>query len=100
MRPSWEAFDVASYGKQLGLITERLRDLSRRGGGTPSAQAAEAQDKRVEIARRIEAIKAQECARDANALERHPRGARRRGGDGFERLASRLRALLQAPPSR
>ena len=51
MRPSGEAFDVASYGKRLGLITERLRDLSRRG-------------------------------------------------DGFERLAARLRPLLGAPPSR
>ena len=95
-----EAFDVASYGKQLGLITELLLDLSRRSDGTPSKEAAEAQDKLVEIARRIEAIKGQEYVRDADALERQLREARRRGGDEFEQLAARLRPLLQAAPPR
>jgi hypothetical protein len=92
-----EAFDVASYGKQLGLITELLLDLSRRSGNAPSPEAAEARDKLAEIARRIEAIKAEEYARDADALERQLREAQRRGGAEFEQLAARLRPLLARP---
>lgn len=106
-----EAFDVASYGRQLGLITELLLDLARRSAGEASPQADEARDKLVEIVRRIEAIKAREYARedaqeaarggalDAGALERQLRAAQRRGGAEFEELAARLRPLLQRLPS-
>lgn len=94
-----EAFDVVSYGKQLGLITELLLDLSRRSAGEPSPQAVEAQGKLVEIARQIEAIKSREYARDAAELERQLREAQRRGGVEFERLAARLRPLLERPPA-
>jgi hypothetical protein len=92
-----EAFDVASYGKQLGLVTELLLDLSRRSGGAPSAEAAEAQQKLQDIARRIEAIKAQEYAREVEALEQQLRAAQRRGGAEFDQLAARLRPLLEPP---
>lgn len=94
-----EAFDVASYGKQLGLITELLLDLSQRSEGTPSAKAAGAQAKLEDIARQIDAIKAQEYARDADVLEQQLREAQRRGGAEFERLAARLRPLLDGPPA-
>ena len=92
-----EAFDVASYGKQLGLITELLLDVSRRSSGAPSAEAAKAQRKLQDIARRIEAIKAQEYAREAEDLEEQLRAAQRRGGAEFEQLAARLRPLLEPP---
>ncbi len=94
-----EAFDVASYGKQLGLVTELLLDLSRRSGGAPSPQAAEALDKLLDIARRIEAIKAQAYAQEADELERQLREVQRRGGADFEQLAARLRPLLEPPPA-
>jgi hypothetical protein len=92
-----EAFDVASYGKQLGLLTELLLDLSRGSVGTPSPQAAEALDKLQDISRRIEAIKAQAYAEEADGLVRQLRAAQRRGGADFEQLAARLRPLLEPP---
>lgn len=91
------AFEVASYGKQLGLITDLLLDVAQRSGGTPSPEAAQARDKLVEIARRIEAIKDREYSLDAALLERQLREAQRRGGADFERLATRLRPLLERP---
>ena len=92
------AFDVASYGKQLGHITEVLLDLAQRTEGTPSPKAAEARGKLEEIARRIEAIKEFEYRLEADLLEQQLRDAQRRGGADFERLASRLRPLLERLP--
>jgi hypothetical protein len=88
------AFDVASYGKQLGHITDLLLDLAQRIDGAPSAKAAEARDKLADIARRIEAVKEFEYRLDADLLEQQLREAQRRGGSDFERLAARLRPLL------
>jgi len=94
-----QAFDVASYGKQLGLITELLLDVARRSEGAPSPEAAEAYGKLADIARRIEAIKAREHSLDAALLERQLREVQRRGGADFEQLAARLRPLLEPPPA-
>lgn len=90
-----QAFDVASYGKQLGLITDLVLDLSRRSGGTPSAEAVEARTKLAEIAQRIEDIKDREHALDADGLEQQLRDLQRRDGAAFDRLAARLRPLLE-----
>jgi hypothetical protein len=91
------AFDVASYGKQLGLISELLLDVARRSEGTPSAEAVEARDKLADIVRRIEAIKDFEYRLDADLLEQQLRDAQRHGGAAFEQLAARLRPLLERP---
>ena len=51
-----QAFDVASYGRQLGLITELLLDLAAQQ--QPSTKAGrEAQVRLAEISARIEALK-------------------------------------------
>lgn len=63
-----KAFDVASYGKQLGLITEVLIDLAERG----QPRSAPAEDAVVELKRirdEIEAIKAAEYAEELQQLE-------------------------------
>jgi hypothetical protein len=93
------AFDVASYGRQLGHITELLLDLAQHADGALSPKAAEARGKLDEISRRIEAVKELEYRLDADLLEQRLREAQRRGGADFDRLAARLLPLLERPPS-
>jgi hypothetical protein len=51
-----QAFDIASYGRQLGLITDLLLDLAaQQPPDTP--QGLEAQARLAEIRARIEALK-------------------------------------------
>lgn len=51
-----KAFEVASYGRQLGLITELLLDLaSQQPPATPAGRKAQA--RLAEIQARIEALK-------------------------------------------
>lgn len=59
-----KAFEVASYGKQLGLITEVLIDLARQAG-THSPQAAESLARLERIAAEIDSIKHLEGRRAA-----------------------------------
>ncbi|CAM3766096.1 hypothetical protein [Roseateles saccharophilus] len=68
-----QAFEVASYGHQLGLITEALIDLAER-------QQAESEPLRElrAIRDRIEAIKAGEHERELAALEARVRQLRAR----------------------
>jgi hypothetical protein len=55
-----QIFDVASYGRQLGLITEVL--LANTSKGTvPPRQAAKAQARLEEVYREVEAVKARNC---------------------------------------
>lgn len=89
-----QAFDVASYGKQLGLISELLLDLTEPGQNALPPKAAEARRELQRIASEIEAIKQREYRLDAERLERELREAQRRGGADFERLAARLKPLL------
>jgi hypothetical protein len=90
-----QAFDVASYGKQLGLISELLLDLTEPGQDALPPKAAEARRELQRIADEIEAIKQREYRLDAQGLERQLREAQRRGGADFDRLAARLRPLLE-----
>ena len=64
-----DAFDVATYGKQLGLINEALLGLSGRGAVTP-AQANLALDRLEEIRVKIESLKKR---RSASPLSRTSR---------------------------
>ena len=88
-----QAFDVASYGRQLGWITEVLIGLAEREG-VPAGQAAESLRKLRQVRDEIERIK--DAAHDAEVedLARRVAQVRRRGGTRAARLRARLR---QAP---
>jgi hypothetical protein len=91
-----QAFVVASYGKQRGLISELLLDLTEPVQNALPPKAAQARRELQRITGEIEAIEQREYRLDAERLERQLREARRRGGADFERLAARLRPLLDA----
>ncbi len=55
-----KAFEVASYGRQLGLITEVLLAQNEQGAVTPE-QGALALERLKEIHEQIEAVKAEEA---------------------------------------
>ena len=72
-----QAFDVASYGDQLGVITKLLLEWAERlpaDTQMASAPLAELRD----IHARIEAIKDDECERELRALEARAEVLRRR----------------------
>ncbi len=91
-----KAFAVASYGKQLGLITEVLIAQAEQTG-SPTPQAAESLAKLKAIAREIEAIKTGEYEQTAIDLEAQLQELQRRGGPRYAQLSERLLPLLQAP---
>ena len=91
-----KAFSVASYGKQLGLITEVLIAQAEQVG-SPTPQAAESLAKLKAIAREIEAIKTGEYEQTAIDLEAQLQELQRKGGPRYAQLSERLLPLLQAP---
>ncbi len=88
-----QAFAVASYGKQLGLITEVLLQLAE-ASPEPSATSAASIDRLKEIRDEIERIKHAEYARVADALTEQVRAIQQRGGAKAVALAARLQPLL------
>jgi peptidoglycan hydrolase CwlO-like protein len=89
-----QAFAVASYGRQLGLITEVLLDLA--------AQVVPASPKARESVSRLQAIRAEieqlkdaEVERVADALAEQVRAIQQRGGAKAQALNARLRPLLR-----
>jgi hypothetical protein len=91
------AFSVATYGTQLGLITDVLIDLAERSGDRPSSSAASALDKLKQVRDQIEAVKADEYAALCGELEARLATLQRKGGARFAQLAERQRPLLGAP---
>lgn len=91
-----KAFGVASYGKQLGLITEVLIAQAEQQGSA-SPQAAESLAKLKAIAREIEAIKDGEYEQTAIDLEAQLQSLQRQGGARYAQLSERLRPLLESP---
>jgi len=91
-----KAFAVASYGKQLGLITEVMIAQAEQLG-SPTPQGAESLAKLKAIAREIEAIKTGEYEQTAIDLEAQLQELQRKGGPRFAQLSERLLPLLQAP---
>jgi hypothetical protein len=91
-----QAFDVASYGKQLGLITEVLLELAQQAPKA-SARARASIERLEQIQGAIEHIKAAECERVAEALVEQVRTIRRQGGARAKALDVRLRPLLESP---
>jgi hypothetical protein len=89
-----QAFDVASYGRQLGLITEVLIDLAERAGAT-SPRAVEALEQLQQVKAAIDRIKAAECTRRVADVASLVSEMRRRGGSDFAELSRTLRPLLE-----
>lgn len=96
-----KAFDVASYGRQLGWISEVLLDLAKTAPPS-SGQAREALQNLVEANEAIQRIKrAQDAGRamTAQTIEDAIVAMRTRDGEQFRQLSERLLPLLQAPPA-
>jgi hypothetical protein len=88
-----QAFGVASYGKQLGLITEVLLALAQESPKA-SAQAKASIDKLKAIQVEIERIKSAEYERVAASLAEQVMAIRQRGGAKAKALEARLQPLL------
>jgi hypothetical protein len=91
-----KAFAVASYGKQLGLITEVLIELAEQAN--PKSAKAAASLKRLKLIRdEIEQVKATERGARAADIESQIAQLKRKGGAEYAQLAARLTPLLAAP---
>lgn len=91
---------VASYGRQLGRITDALAVLVRSARGEkPDAEDRKALDAFVALAAEIDAAKARYTGTDAESLARLERSLdylKRKDRDAYEHLRLRLQRLLQA----
>ena len=87
-----QAFGVASYGKQLGLITGLLALAQESPPASPKAQ--ESIDKLKTIQAEIERLKSAEYERVAVSLAAQVTAIRQRGGAKARALEARLRPLL------
>lgn len=88
-----KAFGVASYGKQLGHLTDLLLALA--ADGRPlDAKAQYAHDELQRIRSEIEAIKTAEYAASAGRLLRALSELKQRGGTDYDQLRAQLQALL------
>lgn len=91
-----QAFGVASYGRQLGLITEVLLELAQQAPKA-SARAQASIERLKQIQSAIEDIKAAECERIADMLAEQVQRIQRQGGARAKALDARLRPLLERP---
>jgi len=91
-----KAFAVASYGKQLGLISEVLIDLAEQLG-TKSNAAAESLSRLRRISEEIERIKTSERRERLAEIEAQIVALKRKGGSEYAELSQRLLVLLEAP---
>lgn len=88
-----QAFATASYGKQLGLITEVLLDVAQ-GAAALSPEAAKALQSLQTLKLQIDAIKRTEYAAAAASLVDQLTAMRERGGAEYDSVVQRLRPLL------
>jgi hypothetical protein len=91
-----KAFLIASYGKQLGLITEVLIDLAEQVG-TKSAKSAESMDRLKLIREAIEQVKTAERASRVSDIATQVAEVKLKGGSEFAELSRRLLPLLGGP---
>jgi hypothetical protein len=89
-----QAFDVASYGKQLGLITDVLIELAERA--EPLAKSAEALTRLRKIRDGIEAIKNADARDSATDIAATLQRLRRTDPQAYARLREQLAPLLAA----
>jgi hypothetical protein len=90
-----KAFAVASYGRQLGLITEVLLDRAQHDAPA-SAQAQHALERLREIQARIEQIKREDIGEAVDAIAGQAERLRQRSPEAFAQVALRL-GLQPAP---
>ena len=89
-----QAFSVASYGKQLGLITEVLLALAQESPAA-SAKVRQSIDRLKAIQAEIERLKSTEYERVAASLAEQVTAIRQRGGARARALEARLQPLLE-----
>jgi hypothetical protein len=93
-----DAFRVATYGRQLGLITEVLLDIAHQTAPT-SGKARDSLARLQAIRARIEQLKEAEYERVADDLAEQVRRIQQRGGDKARALNARLQPLLRLVPA-
>ena len=91
-----KAFAVASYGRQLGLLTEVLVEVAEQAESR-SPKAAESLRRLKLIQAQIEQVKDTERMRRLADIESQIVELKRKGGNDYARLAERLLPLLAAP---
>ena len=89
-----KAFSVATYGRQLGLITEILIEVAEHAD-IKSAQAAASLERLKRIRVQIEQIKRAEYTARAADIETQVAELRLKGGGEYTRLAEKLLPLLR-----
>jgi hypothetical protein len=88
------AFSIASYGKQLGLITEVLIDIAEQVG-TKSAKSAESLDRLKLIREAIEQIKTAQRASRLSGIATQVAELKLKGGSEYTELSRTLLPLLE-----
>lgn len=91
-----KAFAIASYGKQLGLITEVLINLAEQVG-TKSEHATVSLERLKLIKQEIEKIKVTERTNRVAELAAAVVELRKQGGTEYKELSQTLLPLLNAP---
>ena len=89
-----KAFSVASYGRQLGLITEVLIEVAQHAD-IKSAAALESLERLKRIRADIEQVKRAEYAARAADIAAEVAELRRKGGSEYARLAEKLLPMLR-----
>ncbi|MGE0348455.1 hypothetical protein [Hydrogenophaga sp.] len=85
----------ASYGKQLGMLTEALIGIAEQAQPT-DRRTRDAVDRLKALQADIEAIKAQEYGSAAQRLVQELQTLKRRGGQEYQDVADALLPLLSA----
>lgn len=88
-----QAFEVASYGRQLGLITEVLLDLAAQNPAL-SAKAAASLNELKTIQAEIEKIKVAESQTAGLQIEKQLKDLKEHHPGDFQDLITRLKPLL------
>lgn len=88
-----KAFDIASYGRQLGLLTEVLLDMAEQQP-PESAEGAESLMRLRDIKAQIDRLKHQESADTVERLINDLRYLREQHPDDYPRIREQLRSLL------
>ena len=92
-RVEQRAFEVASYGRQLGLLTEALLDLAAQQ--PPTGAKGRAAVKRLkDIQARIEAVKKASQEDELGQIEARIAAIRQAGGPQRQQLEQKLRQWL------
>ena len=91
-----KAFSIASYGKQIGLITEVLIDVAEQVG-TQSAESTESMNRLQLIRDAIDQIKTVERASRVSDIASQVAQIKRKGGSEYAELSRTLLPLLARP---